>query len=106
MGKVFNYTKTDSIYIDDSRDEVYEDCSDFQYEVSWQDIKFALIDIIFSKYFKNLPQMMDKKEHVQKCRATIEKFISDTDSEEYLVDAMEEDLKEYFEADAFASLKD
>lgn len=106
MGKVFNYTTTGRSFYDSLTDEFVEEGRDFQYEVSWQDVKEALVNIIFNRFFRPVPTMMAKKENVKKCKAAIEKFIFDTDIEEYLVDAMEEDLKEYFEADAIESLKD
>ena len=106
MGKVFNYIRTGETYFDAVTDEYVEQGIDFQYEVSWADVKDALVNIIFNRFFRPLPEMMDKKENIKNCKGAIIKFISDTDIEETLVETMEEDLKEYFEPDAFESLKD
>lgn len=104
MGKVFNYVASGRTFFDSGSDEVVTEGIDFQYEVSWQECREALVNIIFRGYFKDLPMMMDKKEHVKACKKAIEKWISDYGIEEELLDAMEEDLKEYFEDEAFESL--
>ena len=106
MGKVFNYTVTGKTYFSEESDEYMDDSYDFQYEVSWQDLKMALTEIIVQKYFSSCPSTIDKKKYIEACRNNVNKFIFGSDIEETLIETMEEDLKDYFEEEAMESLEE
>ncbi len=108
MSKTFTYTRVIKSYYDRDLDETAEDTENFQYEVEDQEIEDAIVDITFHNYFKKIPMVTDKREHISACKKAIAEFISEYDLYDILKknEGMEEDLKDYFENDAFESLED
>lgn len=107
MGKTFTYTRQcgPSRYSAQT-DEEFCDEEDFEFEVSNEDIREALSELIFDNYFCNVPGLKDNKEMVLKIKAGIKSFIWDNDFEDDLSDSYEDELKEYFAEQAADSWND
>lgn len=76
---------------------------DFDYEPSQRDFSKGVIDVV-TEYFSefvtmNCPELKDK------LRERVAELISEHDLEDDLADAFEDELKEYFEYEAFESEK-
>lgn len=88
MSKTFTYEIiTECGYIENSDEYDYWG-EEFEYEVDYQDLEDAIVDIIAQAgYFDG-----DKKE--------IKKFLNDFDLYDSLADILEDELHEYFEEEA------
>lgn len=94
MSKTFTYTKiTHHAYLE-STDEYEEFGFEFDYEVDDEDLRHALADIISVGYFDG-----DKKSYDQ-----VHSFIYDLDLVDTLVELYEDELRDYFEDEAFDSI--
>lgn len=107
MSKTFTYSRQcgPSSYSEYTDEEFYDE-EDFEYEVSAEEIRDALTELIFDDYFAKVPGLKENKNAVAETKKAIRKFIDDNDMEDDLSDAYEDGLKEYFEEDAFNSLDD
>lgn len=107
MSKTFTYTRQcgPSSYSEYTDEEFYDE-EDFEYEVSAEEIRNALTELIFDNYFAKVPGLKKNKDAVAETKKAINKFISDNDFEDDLSDAYEDGLKDYFQEDAFNSLDD
>ena len=90
MSKTFTYERiTECGYLSSSDEyEYYGD--EFEYEVSGHEISEAIADIIADDYFGG-----NKK--------AVRNFISDFDLYDILEEALEEQLKDYFEEEALSN---
>jgi hypothetical protein len=97
MGKVFTYTKLNSICFLEGSDEYEEVSDDFEYEVDSIDLRNALSEIIFNEYFKKFKDLNSYKKLILNA---ISRFIFDREIEEELIEQYEDELKDYFEEEA------
>lgn len=94
MSKTFTYTKiTQHVYLE-STDEYEEFGFEFDYEVDDEDLRHALADIISTEYFDDYNKGYDK----------VHKFIYDLDLVDTLVESYKDELRDYFEDEAFDSI--
>lgn len=107
MSKTFTYSRQcgPSSYSEYTDEEFYDE-EDFEYEVSAEEIRAAMTELIFDDYFAKIPGLKINKDAVAETKKAINKFISDNDFEDDLSDAYEDGLKDYFQEDAFNSLDD
>lgn len=107
MGKTFTYSRQcgPSSYSEYTDEEFYDE-EEFEYEVSAEDIRDALADLIFDDYFAKVPGLKENKDAVAETKKAIRNLIWDNDFEDDLSDAYEDELKDYFQEDAFDSLDD
>ncbi len=103
MGKEFRYERVISSQYDSTMDEDFEETEEFVYEADWRDVQLAVINLVYRDYFK-INQI--EKEQVNAIQNSIKTFIEKHDLYEQLIDDYEEDIKEYFEKEAFESLED
>jgi len=97
MGRTFTYTRQcGPSYYSAQTDEEFCDEEDVEIEVSNEEIREALSELLFDDYFSNIPGVKDNKETAAKIKAGIVKFIWDNDLEDDLADSYEDGLKEYF----------
>lgn len=88
MGKSFTYEIiTECGYIENSDEYDYWG-DEFEYEVDYRDLEDAIVDIIAEGYFNG-----DKK--------LIKEFLDDYDLYDYLAEGLEDELRDYFEEEAF-----
>ena len=95
MTKKFIFTKVLKSYYDSSLQEYAEDTESIEYEVSRENLENAIIDIVFTRYFKIL--LKQKKLHIENIKCLIKKFIDGHDLYNQLIDDLEEDIKDFFE---------
>ena len=94
MSKKFTYTKITGVgEVCGSLEEYGED---FEYEVEDYKLLEAVADFVLKDFFYNV-----ECEEEKVLKYSISKFIKDNDLLDNLVDNYEEDLKYYFEDDAF-----
>ena len=92
MGKTFKYEKiTEYGYIENSDEYDYWG-NEFEYEVDYCDLEDAIVDIVASAYLNG-----DKKK--------IKEFLDDFDLYNYLEETLEDELRDYFEEEAFESIE-
>jgi len=104
MGKTFTYTRQiGPEYYSEQTDETFCDTEDFDYEVDDTEVSDAVEVLIYQNYFSKCGLNDDQKTKVKKA---IKSFISDFDLSDALEEGLEEELKDYFESDAFSSLDD
>lgn len=107
MSKTFTYSRQcgPSSYSEYTDEEFYDE-EDFEYEVSAEEIRDALTDLIFDDYFAKVPDLKENKDAIAETKKAIRNLIWDNDFEDDLSDAYEDELKDYFQEDAFNSLDD
>lgn len=100
MSRTFTYNRTTSQYWDYENDEEYSSGEDFDYEVEDEEISEALTEILYQDYFCD--KGVDWGDTLKPLlKRSISELIYYTDILEELADYYEEQLKEYFEYDAF-----
>ena len=104
MGKEFTYEKVISVRHDYDLDETVEGTEEFTYEADWKDVHNAIIDIVYGNNFRKMLATTHSEKNVIK--SCIKEFIEDHDLYDILEENLEEELKEYFEEEAFKSLED
>lgn len=104
----FTYTRTTEVAYLNGSDEYEEYGEDFEYEPKYEDIMDALSDIIFYNYFTGkdnhyADDIAYRTIMVRKIRS----FLIDYSEDIYdiMCENYYEDLKEYFEEEAFESLE-
>ena len=107
MSKTFTYSRQcgPSSYSEYTDEEFYDE-EDFEYEVSAEEIRDALTELIFDDYFAKVSGIKENKDTVAETKKAIKNLIWDNDFEDDLSDAYEDELKDYFQEDAFNSLDD
>lgn len=107
MSKTFTYSRQcgPSSYSEYTDEEFYDE-EDFEYEVSADKVIDALSELIFNDYFSNILSVKENKKTVLRIKNAIDSLIKNCDMEETLSDIYEDELKDYFQEDAFNSLDD
>ena len=92
--KTFVYTKIVDRYYCEYSDEHEEEEFEFEYTVSDQELREAVVDCVNEYYFEG---KLNKKH--------FKNFIRDADILDELVEIFEDELKEYFKEEAFETLE-
>lgn len=100
MGKELTYQCVTSARWDLDKGLV-EDLTTFSHSVNYTDLKEAIVSIIFKKFFKKIDLSLDRKKFLLDIKKQLEKMIVMYDLVDILSETLEDDLKEYFEEEAF-----
>lgn len=100
MSKTFTYTKiTQKVYLANT-DEYEEFGDDFDYTVDDEDLLDAIVDFVFSDYFKDT-ELVDYSDYERTVKNGLKEFINDNDILDQLVENYEDELYDYFRDEAF-----
>lgn len=97
MAKTFIYTKTNNQYYLKESDEYEYDGIEFEYKISDDEVLDAILDFIVDEYFPDFCEKLIDK---------IKTFIKDCDLLDDLFEIYKDQLKDYFEDDAFEYFKE
>ena len=97
---VFTYTKATKTYIDYDNDRVYEDVKTIDYEPSYEELKKALADILTYNATNGKLAEYEYKIIVP----IVERIVDDITDLSDLFESYEDELKEYFETDAWEQI--
>lgn len=98
MSKTFTYTRVTESGSLEGSDENEEWGEDFEYCASTNEIRTALVYLLYDNYFKDLNL---SKEQKIKLKDKIFEVICDNDLDDSLADCYEDELYEYFREFAF-----
>ena len=103
MGKTFTYSYPTRICYSEQIDEFCEDMDSFDYEVSDEEIRHALAVMMYESEFEKSSILEDKeiKKTIIKC---LENVIDNFDIQDKLEESWKDDLKDFFEKEAFQSI--
>jgi hypothetical protein len=105
MEKTFTYQVDTNRHYIASSDEYEYDSYELEYTVEDDDLKDAIVDILFDTYFsKEDANSFTLNQHIAVKKA-LKNFTDDNDNWENLAKDFEKELKEYFEEDALAEYK-
>lgn len=97
---VFTYTKAIKTYIDYDNDRVYEDIKTIDYEPSYEELKKALADILTYNASKGKLSTMEYRLVVP----IVKNIVDDITDASELFETYKEELKDYFEEDAWEQI--
>lgn len=103
MSKTYTYyIPTGADYYSEQTDETFCEETEYDYQVSDDEIKNAILDIVYELYFDKCALDDDKKKKIKKSIAI---FLDENDLIDTLVDNFDNDLKDYFEEEAIKSAR-
>lgn len=105
MERTFTYEFETGAYYLENSDEYEYDCVEFEYTVYDNDIKNAIIDILFDCYFSDKEQKLFNTNQRVIIKKALKIFTDDNDNWEKLAEGLKDDLMEYFEDDAYSEYK-
>lgn len=96
MSKVFTYNKIINSVLLEGTDEYEEVAEEFEYEVQDNDLYEAVVDCIYSEFFKKT-DLAYRVDYALAVKKGLLNFVKSCCDLEALVDDYEEELKEMFE---------
>ena len=99
MPREFTYHETTNIVYNAERDENETFGYDFTHEVNNEEIKSALEDIIYDRYFSKFNTELSAN-FIDKVSSGIRAMLKDCDDIDKIADFFEDELKDYFEEEA------
>lgn len=103
MKKIFKYTMVNEVgEVCGSMEEYGEE---FEYEPSEEELKKAIVNVVFNCYFSREIRSGFSKAQIVEIKKILKEFIENNDNWEGLCDDFEEELKDYFEDKAFESIE-
>jgi hypothetical protein len=100
MSKIIRYTKITGSYYSDTCGTEYEG-DEFDYEVSESSIMEAIVDFLFRDYFSDDNFICASKGLTEEVKERLHKIIEDNYLIDEFMETYEEELKDYFEEEAF-----
>lgn len=104
--KTFTYVATTKTVYLEGTDEYEDFGEEFEYDVSYDDIKEALSELIYADYFSEFEESkfeFNKSLFLSRTTSGLKRFIEDYCDIDDLIDEYYDGLKDYFERDALDS---
>lgn len=101
MSKTFIYTKITNSYYSPYTDSNECDGEDFEYEVSSDKLLKAVSELLFYDYFSDDKGVCASKELTEQVKRKLKDLVDENDLLDGFVETYENELKEYFEEEAF-----
>lgn len=104
MSKTYTYyIPSGGEHYSEATDENFCDEVQYDYVVTDSEIKNAIEDILFDTYFSKCKLDKEQSKLVKKALSSL---INNYEFNDLLEDSLDDDLKDYFEEDAFKSARD
>ncbi len=104
MSRIYTYfIPSGREHYSEATDENFCDEVEYDYVVTDSEIKSAIGDILFDTYFSKCK--LDKEQRTL-VKSALSSLLDDYELNDLLEDSLNDDLKDYFEEDAFESARD